>query len=49
MRYQFMDREAVRSIRIPIFEITEEESTRLWQLLETDRIGNITLIPDSTL
>jgi hypothetical protein len=49
MRYQFMDRTAVRSIRIPIFEITEAESAKLWPLLEADNIGNITIVPDNSI
>jgi hypothetical protein len=45
LRFRFTDREAVRAIKIPIFEITKIESSVLWPLLEQDQVLNITLVP----
>lgn len=45
LRFRWTDRELVREIRIPIFEITKTESAVLWPLVEKGLIESIALIP----
>ena len=49
LRYRFTDRTAVKSITIPIFEMSKDDSNALWSLLAENQITNITLVPSGML
>jgi hypothetical protein len=45
MRLRWNDKDAIAQIEIPLFETSKSSGIQLWNMLESDEIDSITLLP----
>jgi hypothetical protein len=49
LKYRVNDRQAVREITIPVFEVAVIEGQKLWSLAHENQIINVTILPGGML
>ncbi len=48
LMYRMNDKKLAANISIPVFEVPVEDGKKLWSMVTSNQILNITLMPDST-